>query len=326
MVLLVTALGGVVLWQNDYDMKTERLTIRQGGHVLHAVLSTPVESGERHPLVVMIHGDAAVDATHEDGYLPMWETYARAGYATLSWAKPGVDGAPGNWLDQSMDDRADEAAAAIAWARARPDLDAGRIGLWGVSQAGWVLPKIAKRTSVAFVMAVSPAINWLRQGRYNLLAELKDRDASPATVRRELDERDRVLGLLKRRASYQEYVRVMGGAQGMSPNRWIFIGKNFTSDATDDLLALRGTPVLLALAGHDRNVDTTDTEAVYREQLESGGKLTVRHYPDADHSMVKDALARSELKSTLVFLFAPRSVFAHRYLDDQNRFLRGLRP
>ncbi|MGW9206683.1 alpha/beta hydrolase family protein [Embleya sp. NPDC055664] len=92
------------------------------------------------------------------------EAYARAGYATLSWNKPGVAGSPGNWLDQSMEDRARETEAAIAWSRSRPDVDHARVGLWGAGQAGWVLPKVAARTpDVEFVIAVSPAINWLRQ-------------------------------------------------------------------------------------------------------------------------------------------------------------------
>ncbi|MEU1923730.1 hypothetical protein ACWEV9_35290, partial [Streptomyces albogriseolus] len=30
------------------------------------------------------------DATHDDGYKPMWEANAKAGYASLSWDKPGV--------------------------------------------------------------------------------------------------------------------------------------------------------------------------------------------------------------------------------------------
>jgi hypothetical protein len=119
-VLALTAgLGGVVVWQNSYAMDERRVTIRQSGHTLHGVLTTPRDGRARHGLVVYIHGDGPVDATHEDGYKPMWEANARAGYASLSWHKPGVAGAPGDWLGQSMADRADEAAAAIAWAPGR---------------------------------------------------------------------------------------------------------------------------------------------------------------------------------------------------------------
>ncbi|MFE7649858.1 alpha/beta hydrolase family protein [Streptomyces phaeoluteigriseus] len=322
--LLVVATGavGVMLWQNTYDMDEQRVVIRHGGRTLHGVLATPKDGREDHGLVVYLHGDGPVDATHDGGYRPLWEANAKAGYASLSWDKPGVAGAPGDWLDQTMDDRADEAAAAIAWARTRPGIDGDRIGLWGASQAGWVLPKVAARTPVSFVIAVSPAVNWLRQGRYNLLAELRADGASAARTKAEVARSDTVRRLLSRHASFGEYVTaVRGDTDGMTAERWNFVSKNHTADATRDLRSLRGTPVLLILAGHDMNVDTADTERVYREVLDAGGALTVERYPDAAHSLVKHSIERSDLRITLTAVFSPRSLFADGFLADQRQFL-----
>ncbi|WTI56278.1 alpha/beta hydrolase [Streptomyces platensis] len=322
--VLVVAAGlvGVVLWQNSYDMDEQRVSIRHSGHTLNGVLATPKDGRKRHGLVVYIHGDGPVGATHDDGYKPMWEANAKAGYASLSWDKPGVAGAPGNWLDQSMDDRANEAAAAITWARARPDIDGDRIGLWGASQAGWILPKVAAKTPVRFVIAVSSAINWLQQGRYNLLAKLRADGASTARTMAEIAKSDTTRRLLERHANFEEYVRAMGAdADGMTADRWGFISKNYTADATQDLRALRGVPVLLTLAGHDINVDTADTERIYRKVLDAGGALTVKHYPDATHSLLKQSIEQSDLKTTLTALFSPRSLFAVGFLDGQRQFL-----
>jgi dipeptidyl aminopeptidase/acylaminoacyl peptidase len=325
-VLVVGAgLVGAVLWQNTYDMNEQRVSIRQGGHTLNGVLATPRDGRKRHGLVVYVHGDGPVDATHDDGYKPMWEANAKAGYASLSWDKPGVAGAPGDWLDQSMDDRADETAAAIAWARARPDIDGDRIGLWGASQAGWVLPKVAAKTPVSFVIAVSPAINWLRQGRYHLLAELRADGASAARTRAAIAKSDTTRRLLERHATFEEYVKAMrGDSDGMSADRWGFISRNRTADATQDLRALRGVPVLLTLAGHDINVDTADTERVYREVLDAGGALRTKRYPDATHSLLKQSIEQSDLRITLTALFSPRSLFADGFLHDQRQFLNDL--
>ncbi|WP_433544140.1 alpha/beta hydrolase family protein (plasmid) [Streptomyces sp. CA-294286] len=321
--LLVTAgLTGVVLWQHSYAMTEQRVTIRHGGHTLHGVLAAPEDGRARHGLVVVVHGDGPVNATHDDGYKPLWEANARAGYATLSWDKPGVAGAPGDWLAQSMDDRADEVAAAVAWARARPDVDGDRIGLWGASQAGWVLPKAAARTRVGFVVAVSPAVNWLRQGRHHLLATLRAEGASEARIRAAVARSDAVRRLLERRATFEEYVRAVDGdTDGMTAARWGFVSRNHTADATRDLRALRGVPVLLALAGHDLNVDTADTERGYRAALDPGGALTVRHYPDAAHSLVRKSVEDSGPALALTALLAPRALFAAGFLDDQRRFL-----
>jgi fermentation-respiration switch protein FrsA (DUF1100 family) len=107
----------------------------------------------------------------------------------------------------------------------------------------------------------------------------------------------------------------------MTADRWGFISRNHTADATHDLRALRGVPVLLTLAGHDLNVDTADTERVYREVLDADGALTVERYPDASHSLLRRTVERSDSKLTLTALFAPRSLFAHGFLDGQRRFL-----
>ncbi|QGZ49745.1 alpha/beta hydrolase [Streptomyces sp. QHH-9511] len=322
--VVAAGLGGLVVWQNTYDLREEAVTVRYGGRTLHAVLALPKRGKGPFPLVVVAHGDGPVDATHDGFYRPMWEAFARAGYASLSWNKPGVGGAPGDWLDQTMEDRAQEAADAIAWARQRPDVDGRRIGLWGASQAGWVLPKIAAKDGrIRFAIAVSPAVNWHRQGRYNLIAELRRDGASDAEVAAALRRRETGLKLLGRGATYEEYVRAVGDPQGMTAARWRFVSKNHTADAGADLPALRGVPVLLVLAGHDVNVDTADTEAAYRRLLPAPS-LRVTHYPDATHGLVRHDVERSSLRLTLTALCAPRALFAEGFLADQRQFLSSL--
>ncbi|MFB6617631.1 alpha/beta hydrolase family protein [Streptomyces sp. NPDC085524] len=324
LVVVAAGLGGLMVWQNTYDLREETVAVRHGGRTLHGVLALPPQGKGPFPLVVFVHGDGPVDATHDTFYRPMWESFARAGYASLSWNKPGVGGAPGDWLDQTMDDRAREAVDAIAWARQRPDIDGSRIGLWGASQAGWVLPKIAARDGrIRFAIAVSPAVNWHRQGRYNLLAELSRDGASAAEVAAALRRRETGLELLGRGATYEEYVRAVGDPQGMTAARWRFVSKNHAADAGADLPALRGIPVLLVLAGHDVNVDTADTEAAYRRLL-PGPSLRVAHYADATHGLVEHDVETSPLRLTLTALCAPRALFAEGFLADQRKFLSSL--
>ncbi|MCX4902429.1 FAD-dependent oxidoreductase (plasmid) [Streptomyces sp. NBC_01369] len=175
------------------------------------------------------------------------------------------------------------------------------------------------------LIAVSPAINWLQQGRYNLLAELRADGASAARTKAEVAKSDTTLRLLERQATFEEYVKAMrGDADGMTADRWGFISKNYTADATQDLRALRGVPVLLTLAGHDINVDTADTERTYHKVLDAGGALTVKHYPDATHSLLKQSVEQSDLKVTLTALFSPHSLFADGFLDSQRQFLKEL--
>ncbi len=326
-VLTGTALGAVVLRQNSYEIREEKVSIRHGETALDGVLALPPDHRGRGPfgLVVFVHGDGPVDATHETFYRPIWESLARAGYASLSWNKPGVAGSEGQWLDQTMTERARETSDAIAWAtRQRPDIDTRRIGLWGASQAGWVLPKVAAQApGVRFVIAVSPAVDWRRQGRYNLLAELRANGASPEDTATALRRRQTTLDLLDRQASYEEYVRAVGDPQGVTAARWRFIARNYTSDATADLRAMPRIPVLLVLAGHDVNVDVADTETTYRNLLPAS-HLRVLHYPDAGHSLVKHAVEQSPARLYLTAVLAPKALFADGFLTGQQRFLERL--
>ncbi|WP_375129355.1 alpha/beta hydrolase family protein [Rhodococcus sp. AD45-ID] len=322
-VVLIIGLVGWNLYQNTYDIREDKVTITGGPVPLQGVLALPDRGDGPFGLVVFVHGDGPIDATHETFYRPLWESFAQAGYASLSWDKPGVNGAPGNWLDQSMDDRATETEAAIEWARGRSDIDPARIGLWGASQAGWVMPKVVNLDSdIAFVIAVSPAINWLEQGEFNTRAELSERNASADEFEKARADRAKNLEQLARDASFDELV-VSGEADGLTEDRWNFIRKNYRSDARADLETV-DVPVLLILGGHDVNVDVADTESVYRELLDSPGQLVVKKYPEATHSLVEKNLEDSELMSTLVAVLAPRSLFAPGYLADQTAFLAGI--
>ncbi|MGW5135094.1 alpha/beta hydrolase family protein [Streptomyces sp. NPDC004135] len=325
-VLLVAGgLGGIVVWQNTYALREERVVMLHQGQRLEGVLALPPAGDGPFGLVVFVHGDGPVDATHDTFHRPLWESFARAGYASLSFSKPGVGGSEGDWLAQSMDDRAAETLAAVAWARDRPGIDGRRIGLWGASQAGWVLPKVAaKDRRLQFVIAVSPAVNWLRQGRYHLLGELRREGADQRHVDEALRRRETTLRLLRQRASYEEYraaVGDTGDAGDITPARWRFISKNHTVDAVADLRAMRNTPVLLVLAGHDVNVDVAETEAVYRSILPAS-TLTVEHYPDATHSLVDHHTERSRQRLTATAVLAPRKLYAAGFLDRQAHFLR----
>ncbi|MEU6758505.1 alpha/beta hydrolase [Streptomyces sp. NPDC046685] len=321
-VLLAAGLTGVVLWQNSYAIHEERVTVPAAGHRLPGVLATPVGKGPGpFPLVVLVHGDGEVDATHEGFYRPYWEAFARAGYASLSLDKPA------DWLGQSMDDRARETVDAIAWAAAtRPEIDAARIGLWGASQAGWVLPKVVARApapGVRFVIAVGTAVNWERQGEYHLRAELRAAGADAERTAAALRTREQTLALLRRGATYEEYRASPGADRELTAERWSFISRNHTADATADLRAMPHVPVLLLSGADDRNVDGAETEAAYRTLL-APGTLTVRRYPGASHSLLRTAVERSSWRLTLTAVFAPRTLFPSGLLADQQRFLEEL--
>ncbi len=78
--------------------------------------------------------------------------------AVLGYDKRGVGGSTGNWNTASFDDLADDVVAAFEYLKTRSDVDSRRIGLLGVSQAGWIMPLAAVRAKdLAFLISISGA-------------------------------------------------------------------------------------------------------------------------------------------------------------------------
>lgn len=317
---VAAVLVGVTLVGNSYRFDQRAVTIPGPDGELDGVLTLPPE-GTARGLVVMVHGDGPVEATQDGLYAPWFEGAADAGYATLSWSKPGVGGSEGDWLSQSMEDRADEVSAAVDWAQGRDDVPTGTIVLWGASQAGWVLPKVTRdRDDIDGVVAVGTAISWLRQGRFNLLAELEHDGADAQGRERALADSDQTRVLLGRGASYEEYLASTASTDPMTEARWGFVLKNVDSDATADLTASasRPIPVHLMVGTHDRNVDVAETEETYRSIF--GSSLSVTPV-DGAHSLARPVMEDHDLVGLVTGTVWPRALLAPGAIDDYSAFL-----
>lgn len=114
-----------------------------------ATASNPV------PGVVFVDGSGP-SHRHDFGPQPPW--FLDAGFAVLTYDKPGCGDTAGDWRSQTLPDRARHAAAALEKLRRQNGVDSRRVGLWGASQGGWVVPLAAGQDpSVAFAMLVSSA-------------------------------------------------------------------------------------------------------------------------------------------------------------------------
>src|SRR5215469_9487472 len=97
---------------------------------LRAIVRHPDLEG---PLPGLVLVDGALAGT-ADGWGQLPATLVGFGVVVLSHDKPGCGGSPGDWREQTFDDRARESLAAIEVLREQHDIDPGRIGLLGVSQ------------------------------------------------------------------------------------------------------------------------------------------------------------------------------------------------
>ena len=131
------------------------------GHILRGTLTVPEGTGP-FPGVLLISGSGPHD---RDGsmsghrpFLVLADHLTRHGIAVLRTDDRGVGESGGDFHQATTSDFAIDAEAALAWLRARPEIDAGRIGLVGHSEGGLIAAMVAARDrDVAFIVLMAAA-------------------------------------------------------------------------------------------------------------------------------------------------------------------------
>ncbi|MGB3303094.1 alpha/beta hydrolase [Gordonia sp. (in: high G+C Gram-positive bacteria)] len=119
------------------------------------------------PVVVMAHG---LGGTKDSGLEPFAERFAAAGLNVLLFDYRGFGASEGVPRQRvSLDGQVEDYRAACVAATAQPGVDPNRIVLWGVSQSGGHVIKVAAdRDDVAAVIAVVPMVNGMAAARHAL--------------------------------------------------------------------------------------------------------------------------------------------------------------
>jgi len=132
----------------------EQLDFASGGDRCAAWLTLPTLPGP-HPAVVLVHGLGAT----RDMMLPQYEQhFAAAGIAVLSFDYR-FTGASGGQPRQriSIPEQCRDVDAAIGFLQRHPQIDPGRIGLWGTSLGGMNVVRVAgSRNDIAAAVVQCP--------------------------------------------------------------------------------------------------------------------------------------------------------------------------
>ncbi|KAB8192390.1 alpha/beta fold hydrolase [Nonomuraea phyllanthi] len=148
-------------------VRREEISVAAEGQRLYGTLRVPLTPG-RHPAMVFVSGSGNGSRTE---FTPQAEFLAKAGVVTIAFDKRTV-GYDFRHRDFSL--LADDALRMVEYLRTRPEVDPDRVGLWGVSEGGWVVPIAAgKSPDVGFVILVSsPNVSPLRQVAWALNEQL----------------------------------------------------------------------------------------------------------------------------------------------------------
>lgn len=134
--------------------KRDDVFVENGDVTLAATLVLPAGEGP-FPAIAWTHGSGSV--TRETRNYSRWaELLARSGVASLLYDKRGNGRSTGDESIATLDVLATDLIAAVELLAARPDIDAKRIGVGGLSQGGWIAPLAATKCDrVAFLIVES---------------------------------------------------------------------------------------------------------------------------------------------------------------------------
>jgi dienelactone hydrolase len=172
---------GVHIYRH-HAYSTREVAFPGDGITIAATVYEPRASG-RHPAVVLVHGSAPL----KRGFYSMWaERLARAGIVVVVADKRGVGDTGGtfernnNTSKANLDLLASDVVAALDFAATQSSVDTTRLGLFGLSQAGWVAPMAAVRSQRArfMVLITAPAVSVREEGVWS---DLRGDDTQSAT-------------------------------------------------------------------------------------------------------------------------------------------------
>lgn len=184
------------------------------------------------------------------------DEFLKRGYATLCFDKRGVGQSTGQFVNvvpqnsfAVFEDLASDMAAGVAFLRSRPEINPNRIGLSGVSQAGWIIPIAAAKAQPAFMLlVVGPTVSIGVEHFYSNIVELTNAPVEEG---------------YKQLASFK-------GFHGFDPK---------------PVLASINVPGLWLLGGEDRSIPTPATVAILDELIAAGKPYSHVVFPGVGHTL-----------------------------------------
>ena len=184
------------------------------------------------------------------------DAFIARGFATLCFDKRGVGQSTGQFINVSpensfavFEDLASDMAAGVAFLRSRPEIDPKRIGLAGVSQAGWIVPIAAAKTQPAFMLLiVGPTVSIGLEHFYSNIVELTNAPVEDG----------------------YKALPSFNGLHGFDPK---------------PVLESLNVPGLWLLGSEDRSIPTPATVAILDQLIASGKPYSHVVFPGFDHNL-----------------------------------------
>jgi uncharacterized protein len=286
----------------------ETVHFASGDITLAGTLVFP-EGSQPHPAVVLLH---ASGPQKRDLVTARW--FAAEGIAALAYDKRGAGQSGGDFRKVPFMELCDDGLGAIKYLKSRKEIDAKRIGVWGLSQGGWLGPLAASRSAdVAFVIAVSgPGVSPGEQMIVYYANELRRQGVDEGDVREASTVRRDIWRYMSSGLGYEKTKAELDGAR---TKQWysqarvqqddsfgplptpaelskpvgrsaIWFKQEAVYDPVPALRALR-VPALFLFGDHDQLIPVDESVVVIQRVLaeDKHRDFTIWVVPNVDHEM-----------------------------------------
>jgi len=172
-----------------YEIVYDSVPTRAGR--LRTILTRPKGQGKQ-PALFLIQGIGLFSIDNPIGPLSSYRTivdhFARSGYVTLRVDKPGCgDSEGGPARDVDFDTELDGYRQALKMLKARGDVDAGRVFIFGHSMGGVMAPLLAADLPVRGIIVYGTITRtWTEYALENIRRQMELADADPSAIDRDL--------------------------------------------------------------------------------------------------------------------------------------------
>ncbi len=299
----------------------EEIVFQNGKIKLYGTLFIPDKTGN-FPAIVISHGSGK-EHRRLRGMRSMAQKYANSGYITLLFDKRGVGDSDGKYIETpDFVVAAGDLIAAVNFMKNRNDVDKNKIGLFGHSQAGWVMPLAAVACEDISFMIVScgGGVTPLQQGIYHhYTIKQQEKNHSKEQIDSLTNYLIKLETYLATKQGYDEIVKLYELSKDKSwfkllehsfenqkpptPDKlnhigWFFF-KKIIYDPELTLISLK-IPVLVLLAEKDKHVPSLLAKQVWEDSFKKSGQqnnLKVVWLPNESHALFEFKNGEPQMRS-----------------------------
>lgn len=250
------------------------------------------------PLVIMVHGDGPAYCRY---FSKLKTCMHDAGYATLIWDKPGYGRSTGELSkDHLLEERSGILVDAVEEMKKHSEIDKNRMGVWGISQAGYVIPKALEKTNdIAFMILVGCAgENGIQQSAYQIKRQLESEGLSEAEAQEAGNHFIRLFDadtfetyIQHARPLYDNPVQKKLGFVSALWDKTNWKPHDTNEETFFDpmsVIAAVTIPTLVFFGEKDTQVDPVQGQVAYRKALQQAGNehFRIEMIPNTDHDII----------------------------------------